>query len=169
MPKSRFALLFALAFVACDSPMSPAARTLRAPEFRGDFVTTKTNVFFDTDASFDNTCNGDVVNLQGKLHQVFTTINYGDSLSITVHSNYADMKGFGVPSGARYVLNVTQTERAFVVEHPDFIFEDTVRVTLEEVSKGSEPNLILHYTQVVSIVNNEFTVSTPKFSSECRG
>jgi len=37
------------------------------------------------------------------------------------------------------------------------------------VSEGGEPNLILHFTQIVSIIDNELTVTNPKYSLECRG
>jgi hypothetical protein len=171
MPISRFALLPALVLIACDNPAGPASRQLRIPESRADVgvVRTKTNVVFDTDASAENTCNGDVVTLQGKGHQVFTTIDTGDSIFVTVHSNYADVKGYGVPSGARYHLNNAQTERAIVVQFPEFTFEDTFQLNSELVSEGNEPNLILHLTQTVSIVDNEVTVTITKYSLECRG
>jgi hypothetical protein len=112
----RFAVFTVLVSIACESPAAPAARELWIPEYRTDVgvVRTKTNVVFDTDASAENTCNGDV---QG----------------------------------------------------PEFTFEDTVQVNNELVSEGSEPNLILHFTQVVSIVDNEVTVTNPKYSLECRG
>jgi len=170
MPISRFALLPALVLIACDSPAAPAARKLRIPEYRADVgvVRTKTNVVFDIDASAENTCNGDVVTLEGKGHQVFTTIDTGDSIFVTVHSNLADVKGYGVPSGARYHLNNTQTERVVVVQGAEFTFEDTFQLNSELVSEGSEPNLILRLTQTVSIVDNEVTVTITKYSLECR-
>ena len=170
MPVSRFALLLALASIACDSPVTPTARHLRIPEYRADvgIVRTKTNVVFDTDASFENSCNGDVVTLQGKDHQVFTLIDTGDSIFVTVHFNVADLKGYGIPSGARYHANNTQTERAVVAQDP-FTFEDTFRVDVELVSEGSEPNLIMRLTQTVSIIDNEVTITTRKSSLECRG
>jgi hypothetical protein len=167
----RFALFPALVLIACDNPEAPVSRQLRIPEPRADadVVRTKANVVFDTDVSFENTCNGDVVTLSGKGHQVFTTIYSGDSIFITVHTNYADVKGYGVPSGARYHANNTQTERAVVVNLPEFIFEDTLQINTELVSDGSEPNLIMHFTVVVSIIDNEVTVTNPKYSVECRG
>jgi hypothetical protein len=171
MPISRFALSTALVLVACDNAVAPVAMKLRIPEYRAnvDAVRTKTNVVFDTDASFENTCNGDVVTLQGKGHQVFTTIASGDTLFITVHSNYAELKGYGIPSGIRYHVNNTETERAIVVQFPDFTFEDTFQLRTELVSEGNEPNLIMRLTQTVSIVDNQLTVTTTKYSLECRG
>ena len=171
MPNFRFTLLSAVVLIACDSPVAPAARNLRVPDHRADVdvVRTKTNVVFDLDASAENTCNDDVVTLTGKSHQVFTTIDTGDSIFVTVHSNLADLKGVGVPSGARYHLNSTQTERVIVVESPEFTFEDTFQLTSELVSEGNEPNLILRLTQTVSIVDNEVTVTVTKSSLECRG
>jgi hypothetical protein len=167
----RFGLLAALVSIACDSPVAPAGRNLRVPDYRADIgvVRTKTNVVYDIDASAENTCNGDLVTLQGKSHQVFTTIDTGDSIFVTVHSNFADVKGYGVPSGARYHLNVAQMERVIVVESPEFTFEDTFQLNSELVSEGNEPNLILRLTQTVSIVDNEVTVIITKYSLECRG
>ena len=170
MPRSRLALLTALVLIGCDSPAAPAAGKLRVPEFRADVgvVRTKGNVVYDVDASLENTCNGDFVTLQGKAHQVFTTIEEGDSIFFTVHSNYADLKGYGVPSGARYHFNNTQTERVVVVTNP-FTFEDNIRINDGLVSEGSEPNLILRLTQTVTIADNEVTVTITKYSLECRG
>ena len=171
MSISRFAPLAALVLLACDNPAAPPSRQFRIPEPHADVgvVRTKTNVVFDTDASFENTCNGDVVTLRGKGHQVFTTIASGDTLFITVHSNYAELKGFGIPSGTRYHVNNTETERAIVVQFPDFTFEDTFQLHTELVSEGNEPNLIMRLTQTVSIVDNEVTVTITKYSLECRG
>ena len=171
MPTSRSTLLTALVLIACDSPVAPAARNLWMPDYRADVgvVRTKTNVVFDIDARAENTCNGDHVTLQGKGHQVFTTIDTGDSIFATVHSNLADVKGYGIPSGARYHLNNTQKERVVVVESPEFTFEDTSQLNSELVSEGNEPNLILRITQTVSIVDNEVTVIVTKYSLECRG
>ena len=171
MPSSRLALLAALVLIACDSPAGPEARKLQIPQYRADagVVRTKTNVVFDTDASAQNTCNGDLVTLEGKGHQVFTTIDDNGTLYISVHFNYSDVKGYGVPSGARYHLNVTQSEKAIVVQFPDFIFEDAIQINSEVVSDGSEPNLIFHVTQTVSIVDNEVTITSTRYSLECRG
>jgi uncharacterized protein YaiE (UPF0345 family) len=171
MLTSRLAVLPVLVLIACDNPAAPASRQLRIPEPRADVgvVRTKTNVVFDTDASAENTCNGDFVTLQGKGHQVFTTVATGDTLFITVHSNYADLKGYGVPSGTRYHFNNTQTERAVVVQGTEFTFVDTIRVDDELASDGSEPNLIMRLTQTVSIIDNEVTVTVTKYSLECRG
>lgn len=171
MPISRFAPLTALVLIACDSPVAPAARQLRIPEYRADVGVerTKTNVVFDTDASAENTCNGDHVTLEGKGHQVFTLIDTGDSIFITAHVNFADLKGYGVPSGARYHVNNSQTERVVVTQGSEFTFEDAVWVNNEVVSEGSEPNLMLHFTEIVSIADNEVTVTIVKYSLECRG
>jgi hypothetical protein len=54
------------------------------------------------------------------------------------------VKGYGVPSGARYHLDNTQTENTFVEQGREFILQDTVRVNVELVSEGSEPNAIMH-------------------------
>ena len=171
MSISRFAPLAAVVLIACDNTAAPPSRQFRIPEPRADVdvVRTKANVVFDTDASAENTCNGDFVTLQGKGHQVFTTVASGDTLFITVHSNYADLKGFGVPSGTLYHFNNTQTERAVVVQGTEFTFVDTIRVDDELVSDGSEPNLIMRLTETVSIIDNQLTVSIAKFSLECRG
>ena len=171
MSISRFAPVAALVLLACDNPAAPPSRQFRIPGPHADVgvVRTKTNVVFDTDGAAENTCNGDFVTLQGKGHQVFTTVATGDTLFVTVHSNYADLIGFGVPSGTRYHFNNTQTERAVVVQGTEFTFVDTIRVDDELVSDGSEPNLIMRLTETVSIIDNEVTVTVTKFSLECRG
>lgn len=170
--RRRFALLPGLVLLACDSPAGLATRQLSAPTIRADVADdrSKGNVMVDGDLSAENTCNGDHVTMQGKSHQVFTIITRGDSLFITVHSNIADAQGYGEPSGTRYNLKASQMERGFVVENQTtFIFEDTVRVNEQVVSQGSEPNLILRFTNTVSIVENGGSVTQPRFSLECRG
>src|SRR5262245_40152092 len=94
----RHAALTALFFlIACDTPAAPHARELRVPRLNADVVTTRGNSFFDADGSLENTCNGDVVNLVGRVHQVFTEINAGDTIHIVLHTNFAGVKGYGVP------------------------------------------------------------------------
>jgi hypothetical protein len=172
MSSRRAALTAVLLLIACDNPAAPRARDLRLPGRNADLdeVRTKGNVVFETDASLDNTCNGDVVTLQGKGHQVFSELDTGDTIYITVHTNFDDLKGYGVPSGARYHLNNTQTERDVVAVIPAFTFDASVRVSLELVSEGSEPNLIWDFTQAVRIdESGNVTITDVKNSLECRG
>lgn len=82
------ALAALLLLIACDTPAAPQARRLRAAALNADVgvVRTKGNIVFETDASAENTCNGDIVTLEGKAHQVFTETDTGDSIYITVHT-----------------------------------------------------------------------------------
>jgi hypothetical protein len=169
---TRLAVLSALLLIACDNPVTPATRELHVPGYRADADADriKTNTFFESDLSAENTCNGDLVTLYGKNHEVFTSSRVGDSLFIDIHFNLADAKGYGVPSGARYILNASQRERALDVETgTEFTFIDELLLNSEVVSLGSEPNLILHLTQTLSIIDNELTVVMTRYSLECRG
>ena len=169
---SRYAALTALFFlIACDSPAAPREGSLRVRALNANVgdVRTKDNVVFETDASAENTCNGDIVTLQGKGHQVFTEIDSADSIYITVHTNFADVKGYGEPSGARYHLNNAQTERDIVVTLPAFTMEGSIHVSSELISEGSAPNLIFDFTQVFRIDDSGVTITDVKYSLECRG
>jgi len=170
MSSRRTALTALLFLVACDSPAAPHARSLHVPGLNADLgvVRTKGNVVFESDAFAENTCNGDVVTLQGKSHQVFTSLDTGDTIFVTVHSNFADVKGYGVPSGARYHLNNAQTERDVVVEFPAFTMDGSVHVKAELISEGAQPNLILDFTQVFRI-DTGFTITDVKYKLECTG
>ena len=173
MSSRRAAVTALLLLIACESPAAPRPRDLRVPGRNADLavVRTKSNVVFETDASMDNGCNGDVVTLQGKAHQVFTVLDAGDSLYITVHTNFDDLKGYGVPSGARYHLNNAETERDVVGVIPTFTFDATIHFSLELVSEGSEPNLIWDLTEITRIDDNGSTetVTDVKNSLSCRG
>ena len=171
MSSRHTALTALLLLIACETPAAPRARDLRLSGLNADvnIGRTKGNVVFDTDASAENTCNGDIVTLKGKGHQVFTTIDTGDSIYITVHTNFDGITGYGVPSGARYHLNNTQTERDVVAVVPEFTMDGSIRVSSELISEGSEPNLILDYTQVYRIDQTGVTVTDVKYSLECHG
>jgi hypothetical protein len=171
MSTRHTALTALFVLIACDIPSAPRTRDLRVPGFNADVSGTviKGNVVFDTDASAENTCNGDVVTLTGKAHQVFTEIDTGDSIYVKVHSNFDDVKGFGVPSGARYHLNNAQMERDVVAVVPEFSMDGTIHVTSELISEGSEPNLILDFTQVFRVESTGATVTDVKYMLKCTG
>src|SRR4051812_35468938 len=137
MSSRQIALSALLLLIACENPAAPRAKTLYVRGVNADVggVRTKSNVVFETDASAENTCNGDIVTLQGKGHQVFTTTDTGDSIYITVHSNYDDLKGYGLPSGARYHLNNAQTERDVIAVIPEFTMDGSFHVTAELISE----------------------------------
>jgi len=170
------ALTALLVLIACDIPAAPRARSLRVPGLSRDAGTVliKGNVVYDAGGtSFDNTCNGDVVTLQGKAHQVFTEIETGtdiaDTLHVTVHTNFDDLKGYGVPSGARYHANNTQMERDIVVVGPEFTFDVKLQWSTELISEGGDPNLILNAVQVTRLDDSGVTVTEIRYSLECRG
>ena len=90
---------------------------------------------------------------------MFSETVAGDSIFIWVHTNVADVKGYGVPSGALYHANDAETERAIVTEgSSEFTFNDTIHMSLELVSEGSGPNLIWDLTEVRRIDDNGATV-----------
>jgi len=172
MSRRPIAVAALLLLISCDNPVTPRARSLRVAGLNADVVRTRGNVVFSTDGSFDNTCNGDVVTLVGKAHQVFTEIDSGDSIYISVHTNFADVKGYGVPSGARYHFNNAESEKVIVTERSlPFTFDDVIHMSLELVSEGSEPNLIWDLTEVTRIDDNgeTVTVTDVKNSLSCRG
>ena len=172
MSRRRIAVAALLLGISCDNPAAPHARALRAPGLNADVVRTRGNVVFSADGSLDNTCNGDVVTLVGKAHQVFTEIDSGDSIYISVHTNFADIKGYGVPSGARYHMNNAESENVVVTERSlPFTFDDEIHMSLELVSEGSEPNLIWDLTEITRIDDNGATVTVTdvKNSLRCRG
>jgi hypothetical protein len=172
MSRRRIAVAALLFLISCDNPAAPHARALRAPGLNADVVRTKGSVVFSTDGSLDNTCNGDVVTLVGKVHQVFTEIDSGDSIYISLHTNFADVKGYGVPSGARYHVNNAESEKVIVTEGSlPFTFNDVIHMSLELVSEGSEPNLIWDLTEITRIDDNGETVTVTdlKNSLRCRG
>ena len=169
MSRCRTAVAALLLLIACDNPAAPRARALRVRGLSADAVRTMSNVVFSMDGSLDNTCNGDVVTLVGKAHQVFTEIDSGDSIYISVHSNFDDVKGYGVPSGARYHVNNAASEKAIATEGSlPFTFNDTIHMSLELVSEGSGPNLIWDLTEVTRIDDNGATVTVTDLQNSLR-
>lgn len=172
MSTRRSVVAALLLLIACDNPTASRVHALRAPGLNADVVRTSGNVVFDTDGSSVNTCNGDVVTLVGKAHQVFTEIDSGDSIYVSIHTNFDDLKGYGVPSGARYHLNNAESENAIVTEGSlEFTFNDTIHMSLELVSEGTEPNLIWDLTEITRIDDNGATVTVTdlKNSLRCQG
>ena len=167
MSRRHTAVTTLLLLIACESPSAPRARDFRAPALSADVVRTRGNVVFDTDASFE-ACNGDVVTLQGKAHQSFTEID-GDTIYLAIHTNFDDLKGYGVPSGTRYHANNTQRERDAIAVIPEFSMEGTVHVSTELISEGSAPNLILDFTEVYRIDISGATVTDVKYLLRCPG
>ena len=172
MSRRRIAVAALLLLISCDNPAAPRARALRVPGLNADVVRTRGNVVFSTDGSLENTCNGDVVTLAGKIHQVFTEIDSGDSIYISLHTNFADVTGYGVPSGARYHVNNTESEKVIVTERSlPFTFNDVIHLSLELVSEGSEPNLRWDLTEITRIDDNgaTLTITDLKNSLRCGG
>ena len=52
---------------------------------------------------------------------------------------------------------------------PKFTFDDTAQWSTELISEGSEPNLLLHVTEVTRIDNTGVTVTDVKYSLKCEG
>ena len=176
MSSRRYAAFTALLFlIACDSPAAPRARSLHIPGVNRDAgnILAKGNVVFDAGGATGDGCNGDAVTLEGKGHQVYTEIETGsaafDTIYVTVHTNFDDLKGYGVPSGIRYHLNNTQMERALVTMGPEFTFDDKAQWHTELISEGSAPNLLMDATVVTRIDNTGVTVTDVKYSLKCEG
>src|SRR5437867_2597581 len=55
--------------------------------------------------AFPNPCNGETVTLSGTIHsQTRVTIN-ANTTHVGIHQNFNDVKGVGLTTGAKYVLN----------------------------------------------------------------
>jgi len=163
--------LAALAFAGCDRSLPTAPTGLKVPtSLAADKgTTTKINEVFDVSGFSFNNCNGDVVAVAGKLHEVFTVTDNGTSLDFKVHVNYDDLKGVGVPSGAEYHLNAAEQQRERDYLFPNLAFSGRVIFNEELVSQGGEPNVIIHITEYYSFDGTNFTFTEPRFSVECRG
>ena len=175
MSSRRYAAFTALlVLIACDSPAAPRARNLRVPGANRDAgtVLVRGNDVFDAGGASGDGCNGDVVTLEGKAHQAYSEIETGsvafDTIFVTVHTNFDDLKGYGVPSGTRYHLNNAQMERALVTMGPQFTFDDKAQVSTELISEGSSPNLLMDATVITRIDNTGVTITDVKYSLKCK-
>jgi hypothetical protein len=171
MFRRYFLFVAGLAMAACERPTAPTPTVTRSGSLvsssRGN--TTKFNDVFDISTPTDNSCNGDILFVSGKAHEVFTIIDNGASSDLRIHLNFDDLKGVGVPSGARYHLNVTEKVNDHYIFVPDFTFQGTAQFNQEVVSEGNAPNLIYHVTQQYSYDGTTFTLINTRFSIECRG
>jgi hypothetical protein len=171
MFRRYFLFLAGLGIAACEGPTTPTPTVIKSGSHasfsRGN--TTKFNDVFDISTATDNSCNGDILFVSGKAHEVFTIIDNGSSADLRIHVNFDDLKGVGVPSGVLYHLNVTEKQNEHDIFVPDFTFQATAQFNQEVVSQGNAPNLIYHVTQQYSFDGITFTVINTRFSIECRG
>lgn len=144
IPLSAVVALVAVSLVACDRAVDVTSptRAARAASFTKD-GTVKTNQKIDiVDQTIENTCNGDVVTVNGTEHVAQTTNADG---SMSIHVNFDDLKGVGVPSGAQYHLNAGAHAHEFIVGAGS----ETDEVVNEElIGQGdTNNNITIHITE----------------------
>ncbi|MFL5561717.1 MAG: hypothetical protein ACJ79K_09610 [Gemmatimonadaceae bacterium] len=171
MFRRYFLILTAVGIAACERPTAPTppVTTSGSPVSLSAGNTAKFNDVYYISTVTDNPCNGDIVFVSGKMHEVFTITENDFTFDLTIHVNFDALQGVGVPSGARYHLNGTEklNQQGFFV--PDFAFQRTAQFDQEVVSEGNAPNLIYHITQQFSVDETTTTVTDTKVSIKCRG
>ena len=117
-----------------------------------------------------NPCNGDFVPLTGTLDLMLRLTTSGSGrLNLGEHINF-DLSGVGAPSGAEYnvgeVVNIEENNITF----DNGATEITEAAHLNVISKGSEPNFLVHVIVHETITpDGDITSFKVDVSTECRG
>jgi hypothetical protein len=109
-----------------------------------------------------NPCNGEVVNLSGTIHVAV----YVDENQFRIHTNWQDIVGVGVTSGAIYQAN--EAFRQYTVQRPSGAFTFVLQDERELVTKGGLANWIQHEYMEITVDDDEVTIR-PRSQAECRG
>ena len=155
---SLFALsLAALILVGAQSAARAQATT----------VTSNASVpFADTAVS----CDGETVNVSGKMHLLaHVTTDARSGRHIVLQINTASIKGVGESSGSEYVSSATNHDS---INDPDTFggqSEHTVTTKFLLVGKGRLPDMFVKTTMHITVnANGEVTAEVTNVTAECR-
>lgn len=144
-----------LAATACSDATSPAPHpsAVYVPSVSPEVSITRDNESIPWVQTFTNSCTGEDVQVTGTLHLELQTVTFPDgTINDTFHTNFANVVGVGLTSGATY--RATSAENApfqgVPVGPPGGPWRSTHEGTLHLVSPGTGSNLFLHFVFVVT-------------------
>jgi len=143
-----------------------------ATALAGTILNEKTTVFAHEEFSM---CTGDLVTLQGTMHVVAREGTSGDRDHFGFDVHFTGMKGFGFPSGARYVeTDVTNTQANITPgRQEEFTVARTMNLTRlgEDETFGDGDDLRVHLVAHMTIPANGSglpSVNRMESRDECR-
>ena len=155
---SLFALsLAALIFVGAQSAARAQATTVTS---NASFPFAETAV----------SCDGETVNLSGKMHILaHATTDARSGRHVVLQINTASIKGVGESSGSEYVSSTTNHDS---INDPDTLggqSEHTLITKFLLVGKGRLPDMFVKTTLHVTVnANGEVTAEVTNVTAECR-
>ena len=114
-----------------------------------------------------NPCNGEVVDLNGRLHYlVNVTEDATGGYHLDVHVNTQGVSGTGQTTGAKYEVNYTDT---FQLNVTNAGLEATAPLHLNVIAQGQAPNFLLHAVFHIRVeASGGLTTYVDAFRLECR-
>jgi len=159
-------LAFAFAWlVACETP--PSAPTSQPPSVIPPSFTVLFNQSLPfSDFAFNSCPPPEVVEFDGRGHEVITGETGPGSQDITFHFNTQDVKGVGLTSGDAYEVPDNEKED-FVFTSLPLTFDDQFDMRFRLIRAGSADNLWIRQTVETSFP--PFNVQVKRNQIECRG
>jgi hypothetical protein len=104
----------------------------------------------------ENTCTvpPDTVTLTGTIHVAV----FQDENQARIHTNWQDVAGVGVPSGALYQAN--EATRLYEIQHPSGAFTFVLQDERELLSQGELQNFVLREYMEITVDENGVTIKT---------
>jgi hypothetical protein len=132
------------------------AMVMCVPAAFGQTVVTDAQI---TNQTATNTCNGDLVTLNGTLHQEMSFSTNPSGMTHFSMNATSHLTGVGTPSGATYIANdTTHMETNFRGTSQEI----TQDVKMKLISQGPQPNMTDTATMHVVIKNNDVKVEFSK-------
>lgn len=117
------------------------------------------------DTITDNPCNGELVLIQGKAHELLRVTENGGTYHFGRHFNAAGVTGVGLTSGARYVLSAAFNDEFTLAAGST----STTVQALQVIGVGRTPNFTLHVLFHVTVdANGDVHAYVEKERAECR-
>jgi hypothetical protein len=134
---------------------------LTAPQARAGVVFNETQTF---SAVTFNQCNGDIVSVDGTVHEVDQVTDNGKTVHLGQHLNF-NVSGVGLPSGAIYSNANEQVNFELNIAKGTTL---TQVVNFRLIAQGQTPNVVLHALQHITVdANGNVTSSIDNFTVDC--
>ena len=160
MSRLVLALVALGALTACETPTanSPHARAPLSASLSS--APTNQQAVVAQQFTIANACNGDVVDVSGKMHISITTDPSG---AMSIHENGADLTGTAADGT---VYNFIRVSRADITTSP---FDEVFTAEYRVISRGAVPNFLLDMTAHLYQDASGFHVVIESMSAKCVG
>ncbi len=111
-----------------------------------------------------NSCNNEFVHVTGTEHVDRRVMQQAGATKVSLLINFANTKGVGMTTGARYVLGAVQHEVDFA-DGPAFSTDYLLNEQL--IGQGQASNLGLHLYQTFGWDGSHYTFTTNRYEASC--